>query len=215
MMKRTILCLIILLMGSLWFGMLSAETSLGTIGGLTRFQLDGDRPDKAAYRTITGGMVGGILEFSLTKSVTLSLQPSYIQKGTKIAFEVEGQKERVDSVDVKLDYFSVPVLVKVLTRGRRFYVLGGLEFGYLLDARYVTSTEDSHIKDELEKYDLAVQFGVGYFIPVGRSRIFAEARYDQSILNVKSDEESHTDERFGLRLKNSGWIFCAGFLIGL
>lgn len=214
-MKRTIPFLIILLMSLLCFGMLSAETSLGVIGGLTRFQLDGDKPDKGAYRYVTGGIVGGIVEIQLTKNVSLSLQPSYVQKGTKIAYEVEGQKERVDSVDVNLDYFSIPVLVKVLTRGERFYVLGGLEFGYLLEARYITSTEDSSVKDELDKYDLAVQFGVGYFFPVGRSRIFVEARYDQSIFNVKSGDESDADAHLGLRVKNSGWIFCAGFLIGL
>lgn len=213
-MKLTTQFLIILLIVSLWAGMLTAETSLGVIGGLTRFQMGGDNPDKTAYRTNTGGMVGGILEFGIARQVTLSLQPSYIQKGTKIAFEVEGQEERVDSVDVELEYFSIPVLVKVLTRGERFYVLSGLEFGYLLDARYITSTQDSNVKDDLEKFDLAIHFGAGYIIPVGRSRFFVEARYVQSVMNVIT-EESEDNAAFGFRLKNSGWIFCAGFLFGL
>ena len=213
-MKRTILIPIILLICSLWAGPLSAETSIGIVGGLTRFNMDGDRPEKGEYRTVSGGMAGGILEFNLTKNVYLSLQPSYIQKGTKIAFEVEGQKERVDSIEVDLDYFSIPVLVKVRTRGERFYVLGGLEFGYLLKAQHVTSTEDNDIKDDLDKYDVAVQFGAGYAHPLGRSKIFIEARYVQSVMNVLSDEPDD-DVVLGLRLKNTGWIFCAGFMIGL
>jgi hypothetical protein len=154
------------------------------------------------------------VEIKLTKNVFISLQPSYIQKGTRIAFEVEGQKERVDSVEVNLDYFSVPILVKVSTRNERYYVLGGLEFGYLIKAQHITSTEENDIKDDLDDYDVAVQFGAGYAHPLRRSRIFIEARYVQSVKNVISDEPVD-DAALGVRLKNTGWIFCAGIMFGL
>jgi len=187
---------------------------IGVMGGLARYSFSGDAADKAAYRTLNRGAAGAIIELDIHSGVRLSIQPSYVQKGTGIAYEVLGQKERVDSVEVKTDYLSIPVMVRILTGSERWFVSGGLELAWLLDARYETSTGDNDIKDRVDDLDFAIQFGAGWIKPVGRHELFLEVRYTQSILNVISAKDSR-EELSGLRLKNSGILFCAGFLFDL
>jgi hypothetical protein len=181
---------------------------------LARYSYSGDKPDKAVYRTQTRGAFGGVFELDVYKGVRLSIQPSLIQKGTGIAYEVAGETERVDSVSVNTDYFSIPVMVKVFTHSERWFVSSGLEFAWLVNAQYVTSTEDSDIKDDLENFDLAIHFGVGRIIPVGRHEFFIEGRYTQSVLNVVSDNDPE-GELYGFRIKNSGLLLYVGFLFQL
>ncbi len=187
---------------------------LGVTGGLARYGYSGDKPPKAAYSTQNRASFGGVFELDVYKGVRLSIQPSFIQKGTGIAYEVAGQKARVDSVSVNTGYFSIPVMVKIFTGGERWFVSSGLEFAWLVNAQYVTSTEDCDIKDDMEKFDLAIHFGVGRIIPVGRYEFFIEGRYTQSILNVVSDNDPEA-ELYGLRIKNSGLLLYVGFLFQL
>ncbi len=213
-MKLKILFLLSVLLVGAWTCQTRAETSIGVVGGLTRYSLAGDQPSGGAYRSLTGGTFGAVCEFGITEYVKLSLQPSWIRKGTKIAYKVSGQDERVDSVEVKLDYFSVPVIAKIFTNSKRFYVSGGLEYAYLLDAKYITHNETQDAKEDLEKHDFLIIFGVGAHIPAGRFVIFIEGRYTQSIINVVS-EDAGSGDRFEPRSKNKGLVLCAGILFGL
>ena len=206
--------LIAALLVSAWPSDALSEIRLGVTGGLSRYSYSGDKPDKAAYTTQNRAAFGGVFELDVYKGVRLSIQPSVIQKGTGIAYEVEGQKERVDSVSVNTDYFSIPVLVKVFTHSERWFVSSGLEFAWLLDATHVTSATETDITSEFDEFDLAIHFGVGWVKPVGRHEFFIEGRYTQSILNVASDSNQES-ELYGLRLKNSGLLFYVGFLFQL
>ncbi len=208
------LLLIAVLLVSVWPSDAVSEVRLGVTGGLARYSYSGDKPDKAEYRTQNRAVFGGVFELDVYKGVRLSIQPSLIQKGTGIAYEVRGRKERVDSVSVNADYFSVPVLVKIFTGSERWFVSSGLEFAWLLDAQHVTSTAEMNVTDEFNEFDLAIHFGVGRIIPVGRYEFFIEGRYTQSVLNVVSDSDPE-GELSGLRIKNSGLLLYVGFLFQL
>ncbi len=116
-----------------------SQIRLGVTGGLARYSFSGDKPDKSEYTSQNRATFGGVIEIDVYDGVRLSIQPSVIQKGTGIAYEVKGEKERVDSVSVNTDYFSLPVLVKVFTPKERWFVSSGLEFAWLLNAKHVTS----------------------------------------------------------------------------
>jgi hypothetical protein len=191
-----------------------SEIRVGAGGGLARYSFSGDKPDKSAYEAQNRATFGGIFELDVYRGVRLSIQPSIIQKGTGISYEVSGQKERVDSVQVNTDYFSLPVLVKILTPGERWFVSSGLEFAWLLSAKHVTSSQETDISDDLEEYDLAIHFGIGWIRPIGSQELFIEGRYTQSIRNVVSDSDPESDF-YGLRIKNSGILLMAGFLFQL
>lgn len=199
---------------SVWPADAVSEVRIGATGGLARYSYSGDKPNKAAYTKQNRAAFGGLFEMDVHNGVRLSIQPSYIQKGTGISYEVEGQKERVDSVSVNTDYFSIPVLVKVFTQSERWFVSGGLEFAWLLDAKYITSSEDSDIKSDLDDFDVAVHFGIGWVKRFGRHEIFIEGRYTQSVLNVVSDSDPD-GEFYGFRVKNKGILFSVGYLFNL
>ena len=192
-----------------------AGTSIGAIGGITRSTFGGDTPEKGKYESITGFAFGGICEVDISDNVRISLQPSFVQKGSKVAYEVEGQKERVDSVDVRIDYFTVPVLVKVMTGGGRFYVSGGLEAGFPLSAEHETSSATTDIKDALQSVDFAADFGIGLHVPMGRPVMYFELRYTQSLLNIFDEEWAQEELGLQPRVKNHGTQFYVGLLYEL
>lgn len=192
-----------------------AATSLGAMGGLTRSEFNGDAPDNGKYQSLNGFAFGGICEFDLTRNVKLSVQPSLVRKGTKITYEVWGKRERVDSVDIRVDYLSVPVLFKAMTRGGRFYVSGGMELGFPIKAEYETSSGKTEIDEDLAGLDLAADFAIGYHIPMGRPVMLLELRYTQSIGNIVDTQSAGREVRLQPRIKNSGTQFYIGMLYRL
>jgi len=214
--QRNRICILTLLVTAVLLstGSSRAGIRLGVTGGLARYGLSGDEPEGAKFRSRNRGTFGAVLELDVYTGVRLSLQPSLIQKGTGIAYQVPGQKERVDSVQVKSGYLSLPVMLKVFTPGERWYVSSGLELAWLLSAEYETSAATIDIKDDIEKLDLAIHFGAGRIVPVGKNELFFEARYTQSIMNVVSGDDEELRLR-GIRVKNSGLMFVIGFLFRL
>jgi hypothetical protein len=192
----------------------SAEIRLGATGGLARYGFSGDKPDESAYKTQTRAAFGGVFELDVHKGIRLSIQPSLIQKGTGIAYEVEGQKERVDSVQVDTGYLSIPILVKIFTPSERWFVSSGLEFAWLMDAEYMTSSEDTDITDDLDEFDMVIHFGLGWIKPFGPHEFLIEVRYTQGIMNLISDSNPE-GEFYGSRVKNKGLLLLAGFLFQL
>lgn len=187
-----------------------AQLSVGTSAGLTRVKLGGDKPPGASYLTRTGFCGSGIVDLKLSPEVTLSFQPSYSLKGTKIAYEVRGEVDPVDSIDVKLTYFSFPVLVKVFTWNPRWYVSGGLEASYLIESKYHTTSGDQEITSGLYDLDLAINFGVGFLMKMGPPKFFMELRYCQSFTNLV--KEDFNSEFLKPRLKNNGFLLLLGVL---
>ena len=190
----------------------SAQPYIGVFGGLNRSKLSGDIPDKASFKSLTGANVGAYLDIKITKIIWFSLQPSYTQEGTKITYRVSGKEKPVDSINVRLNYFSLPVLLKVTSTNERFYAICGFEAGYLLDS-YISSHDiQNDIKANVAEWNLAMHFGAGIKIPIGLPRLFIELRYTQGLLNL-TDEP--IEESYIPRVKTNGFKLLAGIEIPL
>ena len=209
MNKLLLILLILIITGSGW-QIAQAQVSFGVSGGISRFKAGGDAPPDGSYGNLTGFNFGGLVDVRLHPVVLLSFQPSYIQKGTKIAFEVRGQDELVDSVDVRFNYLALPVMVKVSTRNERWYVSSGLEFGYLLDSQLKTSDQETGIDSLMNDFDLAVDLGVGVLVKMKRPRILVELRYSQSLTDVVKSNVTLDDVPLAPRIKNSGLFLLGG-----
>lgn len=209
MNKLFLILLILIFIGSSWQNT-QAQVSLGVSGGFTRFKVGGDAPPDGSYANLTGFSFGGLVDVKLLPVVALSFQPSFIQKGSKIAYEVRGQDELVDSVDVRLNYLSLPVMAKVFTRNERWYVSSGLEFGYLLDGQLKTSDQETEIDSLLNDIDLAVNLGVGVLVKMKRPKVFIELRYSQSVTDVIKSNVTLDEMPLAARIKNSGLFLLGG-----
>jgi hypothetical protein len=164
-----------------------AQFKVGAISGLNMGTFKGDQPNRGEYSTLLGTNFGVLFDLNLSDQIILSLQPSLVKKGTKISYEIKGETEPVDSIDIRVDYFSIPLLLKIASKNKRFYAIGGLEAGIPLSANAAytsTSENDIDIKEHLADVNIVMHFGAGYRIPVGKPTLFIEARYLQGLNNA-------------------------------
>ena len=162
-----------------------SQIALGVQGGLGSFKVKGDAPERFEYGGLRGGTAGLVLEWNLTDDLALSFQPTWAQKGTSVNVEVKGKQEPVDSMELRLTYLSLPVVVKVATRSGRGFVTAGVDVGYLDTASLtVGDSPGIDVLDSLESTDVSALFGVGGTIRRGRPTITFEARYNQSLFRV-------------------------------
>jgi len=186
---------------------------VGLIAGLNSSSIKGDAPQDIQWGGKMGFTIGLVGELRLTDDVNLLVQPTLTSRGSSLAVEVDGMSEPVDSGSVTLDYFTVPVLIKVMAGSGRTFVTSGLDFGFLTGATLTEGSEDTDVKERVEDFDVAINFGFGGVIYTGKPNITMELRYSQSLTNLaKSDTDDGT---LPARFRSSGFQFLAGVLLPL
>jgi len=182
--------------------------AIGPIVGLDFCGIGGDVDQNT---TITGqfGYLAGVQgEFNIAKNIALSLQPRYSTRDTKLSTISTTPTE----IHLKLDYVSVPVVVKFSAMNGRTYVAGGVDIGFLQKAHLSTNGLDRDVKSYFNKNDLNALVGFGVNFPIGRPHITTEMRYMQGVSNLASKTIGELPERFhtyGLQL-SAGILFPIG-----
>ena len=207
-MKYIILFIILLMLSSLSYG----QANLGVFIGFNNSKLKGDAPENSSYKSLIGLNAGANIDLKIAPSLWLSLQPSYVQEGTNISYTVSGMDEPVDSIKIRLNYFSIPLLLKVATANNRFYAIGGIETSFLLNSTLTSNDVTEDIKLNLESLNIAMHFGAGLWIPIGFPRLFVELRYAQGLLNLTKEP---LDNDIIPRIKTGGFKVLAGIEIPL
>jgi hypothetical protein len=192
-----------------------AQVAIGVLGGLDMSDLSGDAPPRVSYASRTGFAAGIIGEFDITDDVKLSLQPMFLQKGARIGIAVPGEEEPRDSLDLRLDYVTLPVLFKIVAGNGVTYAAGGIDLGYLLDATLSEGDQKSDVSDFLKRIDLAADFGFGVQLPIGSPFLTLELRYSQSILNLAKPGQGPEGDSLPVRFRSTGFQFLAGVLLPL
>jgi len=170
-----------------------AQYAIGIFGGVNNSNLIGDAPPGSTYESDLGLVVGLLGEYNITSDVKISLQPMFQQKGTRIAYDLISERDSQDSIDIAINYFSIPVLMKVYAGNDIMYVSGGFDIGYKLDAtfRRISTEEEKDISDSFNDFDIAVIVGVGAQFRLGQFYLFIEGRYSQGLGNIS---KSNPDE---------------------
>lgn len=189
-----------------------AQSYVGAFVGFNNSKLSGDEPYQARYKNLPGLNVGGIFDVQLHKGVFLSFQPSFSQEGTKVLYNVSGFPELVDSMRLKLNYFALPVLLKINSTNKRFYALTGVEMGYLIKTAYSNGGVEQDLDLDIKEWNVAMHFGAGMYIPIGITRLFVELRYTQGLRNITDDP---LDSNIIPRVKTQGLKVLTGIQIPL
>jgi Outer membrane protein beta-barrel domain len=186
---------------------------IGATGGPSRMSLSGDAPDGATYTSITGFSAGLIGEYALTDDIRLSVQPSYVWRGTGVAFDV-GQHDPRDSLELSLGYISIPVMARFLSPQRSWFVNGGLEAGFLHNASLsdVNAGGSVDVKNYVNGMDLMMILGVGGMVKVAPAFLTIELRYTQSLLNAGSSDQLAVAVGVPVRFRSSGFQLLVGVL---
>jgi len=120
---------------------------------------------KGETKTLNGLCGGVSLHLNMLGALSFEIDFLYSPRGVG----VKGEK------DIKLNYISIPITLKkrLLPFGIRPYVLGGIEFSYLLSAE--GPVDD--FKKLLNSQDLAVVAGLGAELSFIGKGVYAEGRY--------------------------------------
>lgn len=188
----------------------SGQSYVGIFAGMNSSKLTGDAPEKAKYKSLKGANVGAYIDIKLGKTIWLSLQPSYSQEGTKVSYNVSGKEAPVDSIHIRLNYVSLPLLLKISSTNERWYALAGIEAAMLQNNTVKSHDVEQDVDLSLVEWNVAMHFGAGLRIPVGWPRLFVELRYSQGLVNL-TDEP--VDESYIPRVKTTGFKLFAGIEI--
>jgi len=185
----------------------SAQSYVGLFAGLNSSKLNGDAPENATYKSLMGINTGFCLDIKLSKNIWFSLQPSYSQEGTRISYQVQYSKDPVDSIHIRLNYISLPLLLKVSANNERWYALAGIETAMFQNSSVTSHDEELETDLNIVDWNFVVHFGVGIRIPVGFPRLFVELRYTQGLVDLT---DQPLDKGYIPRVKTGGFKLLAG-----
>jgi hypothetical protein len=123
-----------------------------------------------------GAVVGAFVALPISKSYRILIEGQYIQKHSK--HEFTGLTS-----DLKIDYFEVPVLVKMpLFKG--IFMTEGVGFAFPVSAKVSAGGTDTDVKNSVTNPDVSIIIGGGYPITPHAA---IELRYDGGFRNVDQD----------------------------
>ena len=180
-----------------------AETRLGIKGGATFASYDlGSSSGLADIGNRDGYAVALELEYSLSPSFRLFVEPTYAEKGGTVDF-ISGY-DFADNTQ-KWDYLVVPVGIKgLIDLGPvRPFARLGLGVAFLVnnetDMKNGTTSPDVDIKDN----DVTAELGAGVEIPANEAFAFTvEGRYAQGLSNISPTNASDS--------KTQTWLVLGG-----
>jgi len=206
---------ILLLLTTAWLGIAghAHAAAVGAFLGLGREGISGDAPPSTTYLGAIGGIAGLQGEIALTDGIALSVQPMFSQRRTTLTTATfSGETTH----DLKLDYVSVPVVLKFSAARGRTYVAGGLDLGFLQTAKITGNGLDEDIKDGFHPTDLGALVGFGVVFPIGGPNLTTEIRYVQGLTDLSKTPASAVDPAASSdlpdRFHSGGWQLTAGIL---
>ena len=197
----------VFLIFSLLITNLSAQLNIGSFVGLNSSKFVGDAPYNASYKGFSGINAGLIIDFELSDQFFIGIQPSYSQEGSRVFYKIANNESAIDSVHLRLNYISFPLLFKALSDNKHFYAIGGIEYALLSTSFEKIGDLEYDIPVDLTSWNLAMHFGAGTMISLGRPQLFIEIRYTQGLVNLS---DTPIDGSNLPRVKTSGFKFLCG-----
>lgn len=210
-LRKSLIILVFLIIS----GSSIAQIRIGILASANNTSFSGDTPPNASYGSHVGYGFGATFDYHFTQDIVLNLQPMYTDKSAVLQFDVNYQYDKFDSIKVNINYFEIPISVKVIADNQITYVTAGLNISYPLNAsiKNLRTEEVSDLKTDLNKLSVGANFGVGIQFHIGAPLMFIEARYSQSLTNLTDRELS--EDIIDDKIKSNSWFLFAGLLFTL
>jgi len=218
MQGRTIVFLLTILLISL-VQPVEAQFSLGVNAGVTRMKFSGDPAAGFGQFVPDPGLSAALrVDYRISDVLAISLQPGFSSMRSRYQVMNDSGTAVIDSTQLTLNTFSLPLHAVVWSENGRFFALAGLQLDYALSFEgktFVTpySLSTSSSAYDVRKYNLYVQFGAGFIVPLGKPYLSFELRYSQGVLDL-TDELVHTDSYLP-RTKLTNVSFVVGLQVPL
>ena len=129
-------------------------------------------------------------DFTINDRLGIRVEPMFLSKGAK-ATERNAYWSTIDGVWFDLDYIEVPVLARfhlVDSGTPGGYFLGGLGFGFAtgqnVELQQGTASETVDFEDVFSPFDLSLNLGAGFTVPVGGNRMTFDTRFALGLINI-------------------------------
>ena len=214
MQGRTIVFFLIILTTAV-IQPLEAQFSIGVNAGVTRMKFSGDPVQGLGYFVPDPGFSSALrLDYRISDAVALSLQPGFSQMRSSYFVMNDSATQAIDSTNLRLNSFSLPLHVIAWSENGRFFVLAGMQFDYTLSFKSETLVSPHSTGYEVRDYNIYAQFGAGFMIPLGKPYLSFEIRYSQGLLDL-TDPLVHQDSFLPrTKLTNIGFIVGLQFPLG-
>ena len=186
--------------------------AVGVLLGANRAGISGDSPQNIDFKSRLGLVAGVQGEFGVARDVLLSVQPMFVSRGATIA---DADTLDDELADLAIDYFALPILLKITAAGGRTYVTGGVDIAFLDKAMLSSGDAEADVTDFFGQTDVAGLIGFGVVFPIGRPRLTVEARYVQGFSSLTKPDSTPPDQNLPDRFHNTGLQLTAGFLLPL
>ncbi len=192
--------------------MTSAQFSAGIFGDIASATISGSAPSGMKFSRVMNFGGGFILDYRLNDEISVGVQPSFVARGTTVAYDLPSYQEPRDSMQLTLSYFSLPLMVKFWAN-KTVYVAGGAEWAYLSDAEAenVNVAGKVNVKNSINKTDILINFAVGFVFDVSDFNLFFEGRYSQSVTNGHKYPET-SESQLPADFKNSSYHLIFGVM---
>ena len=172
---------------------LSAQFSLGVNAGVTRMKFSGDAAAGLGYFEPNPGFSTAFrVDYRISDAVALSLQPGYSQLRSSYFVMNDSATRTIDSTDLSLNSFSLPLHMIIWSENGRFYALAGMQLDYTLSLKGKALVSPYSTSYEVRDYHIYAQFGAGFIVPIGKPYLNFEIRYSQGLLDL-SEPLVHQD----------------------
>jgi hypothetical protein len=166
---------------------LEAQFSLGVNAGVTRIKFSGDRQTGFGYFKPGLGLSAALrLDYRFSNAVAISFQPGITNLRTEYEVGSDRGTGLYDSTQLAMNSISLPLHAVVWSRNGRFFVLAGLQLDYTLGIKGRALISPYAYSPEVRDYNLYMQFGAGFIVPLGKPYLSFDLRYSQGLLDLNS-----------------------------
>lgn len=164
-----------------------AQFSLGANIGLTRTRFNGDvAKGVSRFQPDPGLSASARVDYRISEAISLSFQPGVNSLRCRYQVMNDSGTSVIDSLRLTLTSFSIPLHALVWSENGRFYALAGMQLDYTLgfNSEVLVTPYSSTNNLDARDYNLYLQFGAGFIVPLGKPYLTFELRYSQGILDL-------------------------------
>ena len=200
-------------------GTFSLQPKVGmNLSKVSNMPVIGEGDFKIDRSLLAGAAFGLEAEYQIAKPFSVAGGLLFSMQGCQWEdkdFTYEGEKIEVKDTKIELNYANIP-LVANLYLFKGFAVKAGVQFGFLLTAKYKGSikegnshiTYDEDVKDNCNKVDIGIPVGVSYQVPT--IPIYIDARAIFGLSDIGKDKMDN-----GKSCKNQVFQLTVGYKFAL
>ncbi len=191
----------------------SAQILIGVRGGPLLSQPTIGKDDVATFastRAVDGFSLGATIQLPMTGNVALVIEPGYVRKGLKVAFE---PAVFLNEWTTRLEYIELPFSLKLsfLNESVRPYITAGSAVAYKLTETSTLSgngQQSIELPEQFARYDVTLTLGGGFSLAIlDLASFFIDGRYSFGLNNI--------DKTGAAGIKSAEWRIAGGFMVAL